>query len=638
MENIYFTSIENFMSETENNVDDALDLAISYCSTHNCNVIKLASGGRYPLYKSHSVPDNITFLGDRTGHFQHGSTSYGPVIPIDPAYPKDSAFLWYGPTDTTWFNCENQVTFDGIVLGAPLQNWSATSKAQLIDYGTAIKSKTNTNILSCVYYGMRNFIEATGQTQIFKENVGFAYECDYKIKESRDINQIINCYSTPGVIRAKSALANCIIDDNSIFVSLENHDGTHIQNCLTFAKKIAIKNAAAANYIGHVLLNVASFDQVGIVLDNNPTGSGAVIINDVFAVGGSAADFGSSTPPIDSAFIVLRKQSLTSIASVTLSNCRFNLAASPKTAHPLYAINFQANQGYTINISDVECSQPTDNGAGVFCTINGTVTAAATSHTAQPIRENLIPNASWSWRHPSHSQPRGWTFTNCTFEVLISRRVTATGSDAVFGTSFRQDTGSRTYIFTATSIASSSGVTIYSTAADGIVTTSSGSWVRKGGKYYCTIYIATGARYHDIKISAGNSGSTITLEYAALVSGSVNTYGIAYNERPPKATQTGVTSYSIQLAGGSSHTFYPDYAGKTGSYRLYISSSIGAMMCRLIKLNPTSSPVITVEEAVYSGSNSFTVTWPDNSTPIVLTTSPTTLYLTLTGASYLSDF
>lgn len=638
MENIFFTSIEDFMIEASNNIDDALDLAINYCTSHNCNVIKLASGGRYPLYRSHSIPNNITFLGDRTGHFQHGSTSYGPTVRVDPEHPSDSAFLWYGPVNTTWFNCENQVTFDGIVIGAPLQNWKAASKSELIDYGIAIVAKTNLNVISCVYYGMRNFVEATGQTQVFKENVGFAYECDYKIIASRDINQVINCYSNPGVIRAASALANCIIDDSSIFVNLVNHDGTHIQNCLTFAKKIAIKNTVTENYIGHVLVNVASFDQVGVVLDNNPTGSASVILNDIFAIGGSAANFGSTIPPTDSAFVILRKQSLTSIASVTLSNCRFNLAASPKTAHPLYAINFQVNQGYVVNISDVECPQPTDNGAGTFCTINGSVTSAATSHTAQPIRENLIPNAGWSVRHPSHSQPRGWTFTNCTFEVALSRRVTATGSDAVFGTSFRQDTGSRTYIFTATSIGSSNGVKIYSTAADGSVTTSSGVWVRKGGKYYCTIYITTAARYHDIKISAGNAGSTIALEYAALVPGSVNAYGIAYNERPPKATQTGITSYNIQLAGGASHTFYSDYAGKTGSYRLYISSSIGAMMCRLIKLNPESAPSITIEDSVYTGSNSFIVSWPDNSPPVVLTTSPTTLYLTLTGASYLSDF
>lgn len=637
MGTLFFTSIEDFMAEAGNNVDDALDLAVNYCNTHDCNVIKLASGGKYPLYRTHNIPDNITFRGDRTGHFQQGSTSYGPIVPIDPANPKDSAFLWYGPSGTVWFNCGNQVTFDGIVIGAPQQNWKASSKTQLIDYGTAIKAKTNINIISCIYYGMRNFVEATGQTQVFKENVGFSYECDYYIKESRDINQIINCFSNPGVIRATESFAKCLIDNSSVFVKLENHDGTHIQNCLTFAKKIAIKNTVSANYIGHVIVNVASFDQVGVILDNNPTGSGAVILNDVFAVGGTAADFGSSTPSSDSAFVVMRKQALDSIASVTLSNCRFNLAATPYTAHPLFALNFQVDQGYVVNLSNVECFQPTDNGAGTFCTINGTVTSAATSHSSQPIRENLIPNAGWAYRHPSHSQPRGWTFNNCTFETSLSRRVTATSSDAYFGTAFRQDISSRTYIFTASQVGSSTGVTVTSTSTDGSQTTSSGSWIRKGGKYYCVIYLSSPARFHNIQISAGNTGSTISFEYAALVPGSVNNYGGSYFERPAKPTQTGISSYSIQLSGGASHAIYPDYAGKAGAYSIYISSSIGVMICRILKLTPTSTPNITIEDAYYIGTNSFTLTWPDNSTPVVLTSSPTVLYLTLTGATYISD-
>lgn len=636
-----YITIEQFVdgSDDVGFYDNALDAAVAYSSANGWPIIKLKSK-IYKIKRTHNIPYNIQFLGSRAGMLQQGSTSYGPPDPYrsNPDNPKDSAFLWYGPTGTVWFNCEQQVTFDGIVIGAPLQNWNATVKSDLIDYGTAIVSKTNTNILSCVYYGMRNFVEATGQTQVFKNNVGTAYECDYKIMESRDINIIENCFSNPGVVRATQAFAQCMIDDSSIFINLANHDGTHIHNCMTFAKKIAIKNTVASNYIGHVLVDTASFDQIGVILDNNPTNSGSVTLNNIFAVGGSAANFGSTTAPADSGFIILRRQATTSIASVTLTNCIFNLAATPYTAWPTYTINFQINQGYVVNLTNVECFQPTDNGAGTFCTINGEITAAATSHVSSPIRENLIPNASWSWRHPSNSQPRGWTFTNCTWETTLSRRVTSTGTGAVFGTAFRQDISSRTYIFTATTIGTSTGVTIDSTAIDGTVTTNSGTWVRKGGKYYCIIPLSATARYHDIKISAGNSGSSIQLEYAALVPGSVNAFGDSYNERPPKSTQTGLASYGVQLAAGASHSIYPDYAGKAGAYHVYISSSLGAMICRMVKVGPTSAPTITVEDAVYGGSNTFTVTWPDNSTPTISTSASGVLIITLTGATYISDY
>lgn len=638
---LHFITIEQFMdgSDDAGFYDNALDAAVSYASTHGWPVIKLFSK-IYKIKRTHNIPYNIYFVGSRIGMLQQGSTSYGPPDGqrSNPDNPKDSAFLWYGPTATTWFNCEQQVTFNGIVFGAPLQNWNATTKSQLIDYGTAIVSKTNTNIISCVYYGMRNFVEATGQTQVFKENVGFSYERDYKIINSRDINVIANCFSNPGVIRATVEFAKCMLDDSSIFIDLQNHDGTHIQNCMTFAKKIGIKNTVDANYIGHVLVNTASFDHVGIVLDNNPTNSGSVALSNIFAVGSSAANFGSSVAPSDSGFIVLRKQATTQISVVTLNNCVFNLAATPYTAHPLYAINFQVNQAYSVNLTDVECYQPTDNGAGTFCVVNGSVTSAAKIHTSQPIRENLIPNAGWSWRHPSNSQPRGWTFTNCTWETSLSRRVTSSGSGAVFGTAFRQDIASRTYVFTASLIGTSTGVQIDSTAADGTVTTVTGVWERRGGKYYCIIPITTAARFHDIKISAGSSGSYITLEYAALVPGAPSSFGDSYIERPPKSTQTGLASYGVQLAAGATHSIYPDYAGKAGAYHLYISSSLGAMVCRMVKTGPTSVPTITVEDAVYGGANTFTVTWPDNSTPTVSTSAPGVLILTLTGATYISDY
>lgn len=628
-------TIEAFMEQAGGNVDDALDMAVAYCQANNCNAITLGSGVKYEIYREHdwSAYDNITFRGDRVGVFQNGSVSYGPATPINPANPTESAFLWKGPNSKVWFKCGSQFTFDGIVFGAPGQNFAAAAPGDLVDTGTAIVAKTNLNVRSCVYYGMRNFAEATGQTQVFRDNIGSAYECDYNIINSRDINQVINCHSNPNVFRATIGYVKATISNNSIFVKLNNHDGTHVSNCMTFGKKIAVKNYADTNYLGNLTLNTMTNDFIGSIVDTQTEGGGFISVSNVMAVGGSASNSGS-TPDADSGFFVLRKTNVSQIATVDISNTYCNLAASPFTSLPPYLINFQVSEAYAVNLSSVECTRPTDNGAGTFCAINGSVTAAAKSHTADAIRENMIPNAGWTVRHPINGIPKGWTFTNCSVEVDASRKVTATASGAKFGTAFRQWAAARTYIFTSSSVGSSTGVTVNSTASNGTVTTATGEWERRGGKYYCVIYITTEAVFHSFEISAGNQGSTMSFEYAAMVPGSVQFHGSSYSERPPKGTVTGLASYSNQFAAGGTHTIYPDHAGTAGSYTLYLSSTIGNMICNLMKMNPTATPKITVVDSQYAGTNTFTVTWPDNSQPVITSSGAGTVFFTITGVAH----
>lgn len=630
-----FTTIEAFLSAAGGNIDDALDMAVAYCASSDCNVIKLASGANYDILRAHdwSTIDNITIRGDRSGVFQNGSVSYGPATPVSPSNPTESAFLWKGPNATTWFNVGSQFTFDGIVFSAPNQNFAATTPAGLVDTGTTINAKTNLNVISCVYFGMKNFAVGTGQTQVFRDNIGSAYECDYQIINSRDINQIINCHSNPNVFRASVDYVKATISNRSIFVKLNNHDGTHITNCMTFGKKIAVKNYADTNYLGNLTLNTITNDFIGTIVDTQTEGGGFVSVSNVMAVGGSASDSGT-TPDADAGFFVLRKTNVSQIATVDISNTYCNLAANPFTSLPPYLINFQVAEAYAVNLNAVECTRPTDNGAGVFCTINGNVTAAANTHTADPIRENIIPNGAWTWRHPSNSVPMGWSLVNATVETNISRRVTATATGGYISTSWRQDTTGRTVIVTATSVGSSAGITVIGTDAGGVSTQYDYPWVRRGGKYYATGYISSAARTHELRIYAGNNGSSVVVENAAMVPGSIVSYGDSYSNRPPKSTTTGLSSYGISLAAGASHAIYPDYAGKSGAYHVYISSALGSYIARIVKIGPTSAATITVEDQVYGGANTFTVTWPADSTPVVTTSAAGLLFITLVGATY----
>lgn len=633
-----FVTIESFLERANGVLEDALDLAISYCRDNDCKVIKLESGKRYIITKTHKVYSNITIVGDRDNRWNLGSTSYGPPVGerADADDPFDSSFIWKGAQGTTWFDCDYQVSFIGIVFGAPDQNWAATTYEQLLDYGICIKSKTNTFVSNCTYYGMRQFVDATGQNQVFMDNCGAARDADYTIRDSRDTNYIINCHSNPGITRVALEYAKAVINTNSVLVDLINHDGTSIQNCMTFAKRLVCRNVNNSTYLGHVNLDSGFFDQVGAIVDNNTATASAINASNLTAIGGSSSKLGDPVGS-DSGFFILRRQGVTQIASVNLSNLNLTLAASPLTTHPAFLLNFQISEAYAINLSQVSCQATTDNGAGIFCAINGSVIQAANTYVANPVRENFIPNAGWGWRHPINSNPRGWTLTNVSVESQASRRVTSSAIGGYIGTKFRQLLAGRTYIFTATSVGSSTGVDVLSTNDAGTTTTTHYDWVRRGGKYYATGYISTEARIHEVRINCGNTGSSVVFEYAACVPGSITTYGDSYNERPPKSTSTGLSSYQVALNGGVAHEVYPDYAGKAGAYTLYLSSDQGAAIFTLVKATPTTAAVINSVATSYVGSETYSVSWPDNSQPRFNTSVSATVTLTLVGAAYISD-
>lgn len=634
------TTIEAFLSQASGNVDDAIDLAIAYCVANNCKVIQLGSGKKYPIKRTHTVPNNIAFIGDRHGRLQQGSgySSAGTTPAERAANPAESAFLWYGPTETTWFSCGSQVTFSGVVFGAPNQNWSATSKADIIDYGTSIVATSNLNTLSCIYYGMKNFVVATGGSHYYKNNSGFAMERDYQISNSRDINRIESCHANPNVIRPNQEMWRCLISNSRALVTLTNHDGTFVTDCHTFCFKKAVVNKSASNYLGTLFLDRLHLDQTGCVLDNDTAGDGVIFLGKVDCIGDNASDAGTTTPDSDSGYIILRKTTNTLITPIYLLGVHCQAASSLVTSKPPVLINYQTSSGYVIHPLGVHCPEPTDNGAGTSCQMTGSVSNGVRSYTSNPIRENLIPNPGWASRHPANSIPRGWFFTNCTVTQNAGRTVTGTGEGARFGVAFRQWAGSRTYIFTANSIGQSSGVNIVCDDGTGVETTYSGTWTKRGQKYYCVITATTVSVFHTITIDVGNSGNALSFEYAALVPGQAFTFDSAYTERQQKPSTLGASSYSVSLNAGGSHKMYDDQAGTAGAYTLHISSAIGAMICNLIKLNPTATPKITVVDSQYPGGNTFDVTWPDNSTPVITSSGAGVLYITLNGASYSTKY
>lgn len=629
--------LEAFLRLAGGDVDDALDLAVAYCASNNVNVIVLASGKHYEVARNHNwtAYKNISFVGDRVGQMQAGSGySDGGTAAERAANPKDAAFLWVGPTATDWFNCGSQFGFDGVVLGAPNQNWDATSKSDIIDYGTAITGLSNLNIRSCVYYGMKNFVVATGGSHYFENNVGFAMERDYQISNARDINRIEDCHANPNVIRPNEAMWRCLISNSRAMITLTNHDGTMIHGCHTFCFKKAIVNKNASNYLGTLYLDKLHLNQTGCVLDNDSAGDGAIFIGNIDCIGDNASDAGTTVADADAGYIILRKTTNALITPIYLSGVNCQAASSLVTSKPPFFINFQTTSGYVIHQLNIHCPEPTDNGAGTSCQMTGFITNSVRNYRSDPLQENLIPNPGWANRHPTNTQPLGWYFTNASVSGTVSRTVTSTGAGGVFGVKFRQTIATRTYILTANSIGSSTGVTITATSASGVVSVYNGTWVKRGMKYYCVINATTTDVTHDIAINVGESGQSVSFEYAAMTSGAQLNFGGQYSERQPKAVTTGTSSYSIQLATGASHTMYQDQAGTAGAYRLYISSAIGVAVVRLVKLNPTATPTITVEESAYAGTDTFNVTWPSNSNPVISSQGAGVLYLTLTGATY----
>lgn len=634
----YITLEQFYKADTANGFwDDAIDEATAYAVANGYPVIKLFSK-IYKIQRSHIIPPQITFEGSRANKFQQGggtSALSGSTPAERAANPLDSAFLWYGSTgDNIWFNCGQLCTFTGIVFGAPLQNWSATSKADILNYGTAISSVSFLNVTNCVYYGMKNFVVSTGGSHFLFQNYGFCMERDFQITGSRDINRIESCHANPNVVRPDQAMWRCLVDDNRVFLTLTDHDGSNVFDCHTFCHKRAIVNKSGTSYLGILTVQLGLFDQTGCVVDNDTAGDSVITLNSIKVIGDNASNAGTTVADSDSGYIILRKTTNNLISKVFVTDCDFQASSSPVTSKPPYLINFQTASGYVIDTTSVHCPEPTDNKAGTSCIITGKVINSTRSYTSDPIRENLVPNPGWAYRHPTNSVPRGWTFTNCSVNANAGRTVTSTGTAASFGTSFRQYASTRTYIFTANAVGTSSGVTVTCTSAGGTVSTYSGVWVKRGQKYYCTVVATTDDLYHDISINVGDSGSTLSFEYAACVAGNQLTYASSYTERLPKPTSTGIASYSVQLAAGASHSLYPDQAGLAGAYTLYISSVIGAMSCRLIKLNATATPTITVLDQVYAGTNTFTVSWPDGATPTITSSGAGVLYITATGASY----
>lgn len=629
--------LDAFLRQAGGNVDDALDLAVAYCATYSCRNVLLSSGKHYQIARKHawSSYKNIRFIGDRAGDMQNGSGySDGSTIADRAANPKDAAFLWVGPTATTWFECGSQFTFDGVVFGAPGQNWSATSKADIIDYGTAITGLSNLNVRSCVYYGMKNFVAGTGGSHFYENNAGFAMERDYQISNARDINRIKSCHANPNVIRPDQAMWRCLVDNSKAFITLNNHDGTMISDCHAFCFKKAVVNKNASNYLGTLYLDQLHLDQTGCVLDNDSAGDGAIFLGSVDCIGDNASDAGTTVADSDAGYIILRKTTNSLITPIYLSGVNCQAASTLVTSKPPFFINFQTNAGYAIHHINVHCPEPTDNGAGTSCQMTGFVTNSVRNYRSDPLLENLIPNPGWANRHPTNTQPLGWYFTNTSVSGTVSRTVTSNGAGGVFGVRFRQSIATRTYIFTANSIGSSSGVTVTATSASGVVSVYNGTWVKRGMKYYCVINATTTDVMHDIAINVGESGQTLSFEYAVMTSGAQLNFGGQYTERQPKPVNIGTSSYSVQLAAGGSHTMYQDQAGTAGAYRLYISSAIGAAVVRLIKLNPTATPIITVEDSAYAGTDTFTVSWPSNSNPVISSQGAGVLYFTLTGATY----
>lgn len=636
---LYYITLDQFLdgSDDEGFYDNAIDAATAYAVANGYPKIKMFSKP-HKIKREHIIPSQIEFEGSRSGKYQQGSGTglqAGATPAERAANPSDSAFLWYGePGAKIWFACGQLCTFNGIVFGAPLQNWSATNKADIIDYGTTITSTSCLNVINCVYYGMTNFVNATGSSHFYAQNYGFCMQKDFQITGSRDVNRIQSCHANPNVIRPDPAMWRCLVDDNRVFLTLTNHDGSHVFDCHTFCHKRAVVNKNSNSYLGILTLYMGLFDQTGCVLDNDTAGDSVITLSGVKCIGDNASNAGVTTADTDSGYIILRKSTNTLISKVFMSNCDFQPSSSPVTSKPPYLINFQTSSGYIIDTKSVHCPEVSDNGVGTSCIMTGSIINSTRYYESTPILENMVPNPAWAYRHPTNSVPRGWTFTNCSVNANAGRTVTATADNASFGTSFRQYASTRTYIFTARSVGTSSGVTVTATAQNGTVTTYTGSWVKRGQKYYCVISATTDDLYHAISINVGDSGATIGFEYAAMVSGNQLTYSNSYSERLPKPTSMGVAAYSVQLAAGGSHSLYPDQAGLAGAYHLYISSVIGTMVCRLVKLTPTSVPTITVEDSIYAAANTFTVSWPSNSTPTIVTSDSGLLFITVTGASY----
>lgn len=639
----YYITLEMFDDGTDSPgfYDKAIDAACAYAVANNYPEIHL-SNKVYKIQVAHNIPHGITFRGTRSNKFQQGSatsTQFGSTIAYRAANPLDSAFLWYGaPGNTIWFNCGQLCTFDGITFGAPLQNFLTTTLSGVIDYGTSIYSLSYLNVMSCVYYGMTNFVVSTGASQYFLQNNGFAMQRDYQISNSRDLTRFEKCHANPNVIRPSDLMLRTIINDNRVFITLNNHDGTHIHDCHTFGFRKAIVNKCDSSYLGNLTIDMCMFDRTGCFIDNDTANAASIAISNSLIVGQFASTSGSATPDPDAGYVTLRKSSTQYISTMTFTNCSFHPAKLPEdpvyppSSKPPYLINFQTTEGYVVNLGSLDCPEPTDNGAGTFCLITGTSVNGTHTYPSDPMKQNMVPNAGWADRHPINSIPRGWTFTNCSVSTNVGKRVTSNGTGASFGISFRQWCSTRTYVFSATAIGNSTGVNVTGQTSAGVVTNVNGSWTRKGGKYYCEISMTTSDLFHTISIDPGTG--TFDFEYVAMIPGSVLVNTIAYSERQLRPIDSGVGSYSTQLNAGQSHSIYTDHAGQAGSYHLYISSVIGVMTCRLVKMTPTSVPTITIEDQIYAGTNTFGITWPDNSTPTITSTGAGLLFLTITGASY----
>lgn len=620
--------------------DDLLDAAITFCSTSDCKTIQLMPGKKYYLKRTHTVTMGIKFVGDRSGIMQKGAGTNaifsGDTAAIRAVNPKESAFIWQGPNSTIWFDCSALVTFIGIVFAADGQNWGATNRSQCIDRGTAIKSISNLNVISCVYYGMTNFVVSTGESIFCAYNYGFALDTDYDLSAARDVIRIISCHCNPNVIRPGDNFIKGLITDNRIFIKLTNHDGAEITDCHTFAVKRFIKNTTAAGYLGMLNISDCLVDRTGCFLENDTVG-GAINISNIFMVGDCAGNYNSSAADTDSGFFILRKSTAGQITPIFIANFWGQVASGPYSFVPLFGINFQTDSGYMIRYTGLTIYGVTafDNGMGIYCQSGGEIVSSSRVYSAKNIYTNLIPNPGWANRIPANQLPAGWTLNNVSITAVGSKRFTATAANGyIYQRWWQRMTGTRTIIVTATSVGSSTGISLINNPNGGSPETITQGWVKQGSKYWAILTTSTDADVHELRIDAGDIGSAVNFEYAAMVYGTIFDFSGLYSEVIEKPNTSGVGRYPVLLTGGTPHSITSNYAANTGVYRIFIAGTTGVASYRVAKLTATGTPTITPEDVVMASGVTYTVTWPDNANPTILCSASGNVSITVTGSGF----
>lgn len=619
------------------NDDDMLSAAFDYCRKNNIKTIYLY--GRYEITRELNVPDFVRIIGTHHLVFNQGygsSASLVPDINERASTPTDSAILWKGAPGATWLNCGSHVSISGVVFGAPDQNWGATTKAEIIDYGLSISGKSGLSVTYCLFYGMKTFASGLGSSIYFAWNMGFCTGHEFEINNSRDVNRVINNHINPNVIRPPESFWNCLVDDARYMIVLNNHDGTIMEGNHTFAVRGAVKSVCSSGYLGTIISSKWLLDQTAVIGDIDHYGDSPVIFTGVQVIGDNAANAGVSTAQEDVGYLILRKTNGGNITPVFIDQVWCQPASLPKTAPPKYAVNFQTSEGYVVHIGDwhVTGVEQFDNGrqSNLF---TGRYSDSFRSFNTETKYTNLIPNPGWAYRIPSNQLPFGWNFSNCEPLSPGSKRVISNANGSYFSTRFRQLITERTYVITATSIGSSSGVTISVTNSSGVTTPTTVPWVSRGGKYYAVLTQTDSVVEHLIQIDAGQTGGGVTFEYAALVPGTgVLNFNNNYAERQPPAKVSGSKSYPIAISAGGTHTFDSEIAGYAGAFAIYVSTAIGVAIFEITKLSPTQAPTINSRGSAFPTGSGFTVTWPSGQLPSIKSDAAVTANITITGASY----